>query len=245
LTNLMTGLVNQLEKLPLIGHDLNLTVSNGFIGELNTDFLTPLINNLTPNVDPNTVNTVITNAINQLASAVPGMVKAHNVTVDTQNGTVSATMEVGNTDTYGTSFNANLGGLGLDVTTTGGVQLSLKYDLHLGFELSKTQGFLFLRSPDSNNNDFTFQVSAGLAPNTTLQAKLFFLEVKATNETTTGPGTGLNASLGISLGATGTPTLTASQLAASAFTADYTAAASPTLTCTLSRTWPIIPPCRR
>ena len=120
-------------------------------------------------------------------------------------GAIIVSLEMAGTDSYTTSLNTNLAGLGLNIQTHGGVSVGLGYDVRLGFELSKTQGFLVLLNPDSNGNEFNFQVHAGLNAGTTLQAKLFFLNVSATNETTTdnGVGTALNANLGLSLPTTG------------------------------------------
>ena len=99
---------------------------------------------------------------------------------------------------FTTDFNANLAGLGLGVSTTGDVNLSVGYTLNLGFELSKTEGFSVIVQP---GNVFSFQVAASLGSNARLQGKLFFLNVLATNETVTdgGVGTQLSGSLNVSL----------------------------------------------
>ena len=195
LSNLQSSIQSQLLQLPLIGHDLNL--GSGFINDLAQDFVTPLqtaLNNLT---DPNALQQTVINVINNCHILAPG---SGNVTVSTD--ALDITFEVKGSNTYTTSFNANLGGLGLNVSTKGGVALTLGYDLHLGFELSKTQGFSLMVQPDAKGNAFSFTVSAGLTPGTHLQAKLFFLNVSATNETVTGNGAGtaINGSLAFNIG---------------------------------------------
>src|SRR5262249_33523992 len=148
-----------------------------------TSFVTPLQADLT-SVNPadhdylQELQTAAENAINSLGSLlVPGSVNVPTPTSDD----LQMTFEVRGSNSYTTSFNANLGGLGLSVSSKGGVALTLGYDLHLGFDFSKTNGFRFIVQPDSNGNAFTFTVSAGLTPGTTLHAKLFFLNVAATN----------------------------------------------------------------
>ena len=151
----------------------------------------------------------------------------------TPDGTeIDATFELKGSDTYTVPLNTQLGGLGLNFTTMGAVGLTLGYDMHLGFALNKTSGFSFILDPGSDGNEFDFTASAGLTPGTTLNAQLFFLDSARPNETTTGPGTGLNASLGIALpNPNGDDRLSLTDLGPSLFSASYNAGATANSTC--------------
>ena len=226
LTDLQNSIQAQLEQLPLIGHDLNL--GSGLIADLQSKFLTPLqnaVNSVSP-TDPNYFQDLKTAVLNAITTSLGSLlVGSPNVPLPTSDA-LQMTFEVKGSDSYTTSFNTNLGGLGLNISSQGGVTLNLGYDLHLGFALSKTEGFSFIVQPDSNGNAFTFAVSAGLTPGTKLQAKLFVLNVSATNETTTdnGVGTGINGSLSLNIGS-GNMSLgqLASALASATVTASLTA----------------------
>ncbi len=227
---LSSGISAQLEKLPLIGHDLDLNSPNGIITELQTDFLNPLKTAL--NANPPDPSVAINSAISFLSSKIPGLVLPSSVaTYDAPSGIVMIPLDLTGKDTYTTSFNSNLAGLGLGIKTTGGITLNLGYTLDLGFELSKSGGFSFILKPDAMGNEFELTVSAALTPGAQLQAKLFILNVMATNSSADpianpSAATDLTASLGLNLQAPGGGNqLTVAQLATAVFGADYTAKA--------------------
>jgi Ca2+-binding RTX toxin-like protein len=218
LSALETGLENSLGELPLIGK-LNLDTSTGVFGALNS-FVASLATTDLSSGAVDAITNLIKSSLGSLLA--PSSTSNPNVSLTPDGDEIDAYFELKGTDSYTTPLNTQLGGLGLNFTTQGGVSLSLGYDIRLGFALNKTTGFSFLLNPDSNGDEFTFTASAGLTPNAQLQAQLFCLDLTATNETTTGPGTGLNASLGISLpNLNGDNTLSLSQLGSSLFTADY------------------------
>ena len=236
LADLQTSIQSQLEQLPLIGHNLNL--SGGIVSDLQTEFLAPLQTALDNLTGSSNLQQTVLNVINACPLLAPG---SGSVTVTTD--ALEMTFEVRGSDSYTTSFNTNLGGLGLNISSRGGVALTLGYDLHLGFELSKTQGFSFIVQPDANGNAFTFTVSAGLTPGTTLQGKLFALNVSAVNETATGNGAGtaLNGSLAFNIGS-GSMSLSqlTSALASSTVTANLAADVNLLLTADVDPTVPNI-----
>src|SRR5579883_1848298 len=204
LSVLQTGLQSSvLDQLPLIGHDLDLT--GGFIGKLRTDFLTPLTQ-LLNNGPSQLVSAMQTTIFNELGSKTNGATgdalgilvydndnnpstppvpvpnaKDVGVTLDTTNGLLGVNIEIAGTDTLHSSFNLGLGGLPLNISTTGGVTVGLGYDVKLGFDLSKTQGFYF--NLDPNGQQAKFQIDATLDPGSKLTAKLFGLDLTAQTNT--------------------------------------------------------------
>src|SRR5579884_4084888 len=238
-----------LGQLPLIGHDLNLT--GGFIGKLQTDFLTPLTQVLNGNPSQ-LVSALQTTIFNELGSKTNGatgdalgilvydndnnpntppipMPNAQDVGVslDTTNGLLGINIEVAGTDTLHSSFNLGLGGLPLNISTTGSVTVGLGYDVKLGFDLSKTQGFYF--TVDPNGQTAKFQVDATLDPGTKLTAKLFGLDVTAqTNTDSNGNSlTGFHGAVIVNPSSSGgNGEITLSQLTSSVFNASFSTAAN-------------------
>jgi Ca2+-binding RTX toxin-like protein len=100
------------------------------------------------------------------------------ITLDKVNGVLAFNFEIAGTDTLHSDFNLGLAGLGLAVSATGGVTITLGYDVKLAFALSKTEGFYFIKDPQ--NQQMSFNVAASLDPGSQLAAKLFFLDVVVT-----------------------------------------------------------------
>ena len=205
ISNLESSVEKQLQQLPIIG---NIENFGGIFAELQNQFFPSLAATLggLNTSDANylqELQTAVQNAISSLGTiVVPGWGSV-TVTQDSE-GNLSGldlSFEVRGTDTYTTSFNTNLGGLGLSVSTQGRVSLALGYDMHLGFEISKTDGVNFLVETDASGKpipSFSFTVTAGLTPGTQLQAKLIVLNVMATDPTT-GPGTNIGGTLAFNL----------------------------------------------
>ena len=165
-----------------------------------------------------------------------------DVSLNSAGDEIDAYFEIMGTDQFTVPLDTHLGGLGLTFTSTGGVSLSLTYDMRLGFALNKTTGFSFLLNPDSNGNEFNFTASAKLTPGTSLTAQLFFLDITATNYVSTmdmAPGTGLSAMMGISLPDPNSSTpmkgdeLSLAQLGSSLFSGVYMGVAGSSLTANL------------
>ena len=159
------------------------------------------------NGNPSGVVSIIQQAIeNDLGptSALNILTGTPQITLSPDGSTLETVIDLGGTQTFTTSFNTGLSGLGLSFQTTGGVTITVQYQLDLDFVFSKTEGFQFRLPTPADSPSFTFNVTASLTPGANLQAKLFFLNVMATNPSVnpvTDPtgGTDLNASLAISL----------------------------------------------
>ena len=230
LTSLEKGLVTSLDALPLISK-LNLSAGTGVFGALNSFVASLATANFSSGAVTSITNLLESSLSSILVPSVPGAMNP-NVMLNQAGDEIDAKFEIKGTDTYTIPLATNLGGLGLNFTSTGGLSLKLGYDMRLGFALNKTSGFSFILNPDpTTHNEFTFTASAGLTPDASLTAKLFFLDLTATNQTTTGPGTGLNAMFGISLpDMNGDGELSLADLGPSLFSGVYMAIGGTTLT---------------
>jgi len=234
-SSLANGLGGQLDQLPLIGSGLNLTtLANGFYNDLK--ILIAQLGTLSSQLSSTALQAAVSGAITSLLGPNGANILAPTSSLWPQNPMVSVSsdaldmsFEIAHTDSYTANFSANLGGLGLSVTTRGGVSLNLNYTIGLGFHLSKTQGFYFVLKPvDAAGDEMTFNVSAGLQPGTTLKAKVFVLNVIATDN-----GSNISAQLGINMGAAGTM-FPVAQLPAGLFNADFLANANATINLNLA-----------
>ncbi|HEV3084142.1 MAG TPA: hypothetical protein VGY66_30445, partial [Gemmataceae bacterium] len=77
------------------------------------------------------------------------------------------------------NFGLGFDGLGLvGFHTMGQINVTVGYDIHFGFGLSKTDGFFFQLNTD-NKPEIQLKLGVGFGPNTSITAKLFFLDVTA------------------------------------------------------------------
>ncbi len=240
LTALENGLVKSLDALPLISN-LNLSAGTSVFTTLN-NFVSSLASTDLSSGAADAIKNLIESSMSNLLVPTTTDNPNPDVTLNTAGDEIDAYFELKGTDQFTVPIDTHLGGLGLSFTSTGGVSLSLTYDMRLGFALNKTTGFSFLLNPDSNGNEFNFTAAAGLTPGASLTAQLFFLDITATNYENSAdmaPGTGLSAMMGISLPDPNSSTpmkgdeLSLAQLGSSLFSGVYMGVAGSSLTANL------------
>lgn len=182
-----------ISKLPIIGDELDLG-DGGFIKDLREQLIAPLQTVLN---DPSVAEAAIQDVLYQKLGVGDDKKGLNILKLDDVNGdgkkdardiavtidpATGATIDLhlGGTSTYSTDFDLGLNGLVFDVKSQGDVNLKLDYDLQLGFGVNKTEGFFF-KLPDDNSHPFDFNVSVDIG-NSTLDADLFFLNLKASNK---------------------------------------------------------------
>ncbi|MBW4443333.1 MAG: DUF4347 domain-containing protein [Plectolyngbya sp. WJT66-NPBG17] len=179
-----------LKKLPIVGKNLDLGGTGSFIKDLREKFLAPLrqLVQTGPTKVEEEIQKVIFNNLNPL-----GILKLTNrdsdsainfkdvaVVVDINTGELTIDLHIGGESEFETDFNLGLEAFVFDFKTAGGVELSLGYDLQIGFGVNLTEGF-YLRVP-TNEPDFKFNLGVNLKNGTTISADLFVLNVAATNK---------------------------------------------------------------
>src|SRR6185436_900438 len=100
-------------------------------------------------------------------------------------------------DTYSADFNLGLDALILEIATSGGVDITVDYDVQLGIGFSLSEGFYIISNSDPNDPEVELGLSADLALGSNLSASLFFINFKA--EEVHNPGTILTGSLDLDL----------------------------------------------
>ncbi|HEY6565483.1 MAG TPA: hypothetical protein VIY86_13355, partial [Pirellulaceae bacterium] len=76
-------------------------------------------------------------------------------------------------------FDLGLSAINFDVNTTGGVVLTADYDVQVGFGLNKATGAYVMLNTSPSDPEIELGLSVGLAPNTALDLRLFFLQLSA------------------------------------------------------------------
>src|SRR6185436_16022138 len=100
-------------------------------------------------------------------------------------------------DTYSADFNLGLDALILEIATSGGVDITVDYEVQLGIGFSLSEGFYIISNSDPNDPEVELGLSADLALGSNLSASLFFINFKA--EEVHNPGTILTGSLDLDL----------------------------------------------
>ncbi|MEP0919876.1 DUF4347 domain-containing protein [Leptolyngbya sp. DQ-M1] len=179
-----------LTKLPIVGKNLNLGGAGSFISDLRNEFLKPLreLVETGPTKVEEAIQQVIYDNLNP--RGILKLTDRNNdsvidfkdvaVTVDINTGELSIDFRIGGQSRFETDFNLGLDAFVFDFKTTGGVELTLDYDLQLGFGVNLTDGF-FLKVP-ANEADFKFGLGVALKNGTQISADLFVLNVAATNK---------------------------------------------------------------
>ncbi|BAU09732.1 GLUG domain-containing protein [Leptolyngbya sp. NIES-3755] len=179
-----------LKRLPIVGKNLDLGGAGSFIKDLREEFLAPLREFVKsgPTQIEEAIQKIIYDNLNPLGILIltddngDGAIdfKDVAVSVDINTGELTIDFRIGGTSTFETDFDLGLEAFVFDFKTSGGVELSLGYELQLGFGINLTDGF-FLRVPQ-NEADFKFDLGVNLKDGTTISADLFFLNVAATNK---------------------------------------------------------------
>ncbi|GAP96045.1 DUF4347 domain-containing protein [Leptolyngbya sp. NIES-2104] len=178
-----------LARLPIVGKNLNLGGAGSFIKDLREEFLAPLrdIVRTGPAQIENAIRDIIYNNLHTKLGILgddnnDGVIDLTDVAVslDINVGEFTIDFSIGGTSTFETDFDLGLEAFVFDIKSTGGVALSLGYELQLGFGINTTEGF-FLRVPQ-NEADFKFDLGVNLKNGTTISADLFFLNIAATNK---------------------------------------------------------------
>jgi Ca2+-binding RTX toxin-like protein len=189
-----------LGKLPVIGDNLNLAGS--LVGDFRTNFLDPIQATIAdPTNLENRLKQVILSKLGGVAGglgilrpagtdclvAMPAPIANVNlvdVDIDNVTGQAHINVHLCGQKSFGSDFALDLGGVNLGIESSGGVGGSATYDLELGFGLSKTEGFFFtLDTQPGDPEEIELQFSAFLNSGTTLDARLFFLDVEASDPT--------------------------------------------------------------
>lgn len=113
-------------------------------------------------------------------------------------------LHLGGSFTAEADFDLGLGGVNIEVNTTGGVELTASYDVQVGFGLNKATGPYVLLNSNVSDPEIELQLDVGLAPNTALDLRLFFLQLSAA-EKVGGPSTGFSLDVMIDLQGPSTP----------------------------------------
>ncbi|MGG6284259.1 DUF4347 domain-containing protein [Leptolyngbya sp. AN03gr2] len=179
-----------LTRLPIVGKNLDLGGAGSFIKDLREEFLAPLREFVQtgPTQIEEAIQKIIYDNLNPLGILIltddnnDGAIdfKDVAVSVDINTGELTIDFRIGGTSTFETDFDLGLEAFVFDFKTSGGVELSLGYELQLGFGINLTDGF-FLRVPQ-NEADFKFDLGVNLKNGTTISADLFVLNVAATNK---------------------------------------------------------------
>lgn len=107
-------------------------------------------------------------------------------------------MHLGGSFTAEADFDLGLGGINIEMNTTGGVELTASYDVQMGFGLHKATGPYVLLNSNPNDPEIELKLDVGLAANTALDLRLFFLQLSAA-EKPGGPSTGFSLDVMIDL----------------------------------------------
>ena len=179
-----------LKQLPIVGKNLDLGGAGSFIKDLREEFLAPLreLVQTGPTQIEEAIQKVIYDNLNPLGILILTDVNSDGVTdfkdvavsVDINTGELTIDFRIGGTSTFETDFDLGLEAFVFDFKTSGGVELSLGYELQIGFGVNLTEGF-YLRVPQ-NEADFKFDLGVNLKDGTTIAADLFLLNVAATNK---------------------------------------------------------------
>ncbi|RIK78198.1 MAG: hypothetical protein DCC68_15775 [Planctomycetota bacterium] len=210
LAGIQAGLESEtLGKLPVIGDNLNL--AGDLVGDFRENFLDPIQAAIAdPTNLENRLKQVILDKLGGVAgglgilrpagtdclAAMPAAITNVNlvdVDIDNAVGEAHINVHLCGEKSFQSDFALDLGGVNLGIETSGGVHGSATYDLELGFGLSKTDGFFFtLDTQPGDPEEVEVEFSAFLDSGTTLDAKLFFLQVEASDDTgSTGVSGGL------------------------------------------------------
>jgi Ca2+-binding RTX toxin-like protein len=77
------------------------------------------------------------------------------------------------------NFDLGLDAIVFDVSTSGGLELVLDYDIQIGLEVDKATGVAFLLNDDPNDPEIELTAAVQLQDGTELSVELFFLEIAA------------------------------------------------------------------
>lgn len=189
-----------LGKLPVIGDNLNL--AGELVGDFRTNFLDPIQATIAgPTNLENRLKQVILDRLGGVAgglgilrpagtdclAAMPAPITNVNlvdVDIDNVTGQAHINVHLCGQKSFASDFALDLGGVNLGIETSGGVNGSATYDIELGFGLSKTEGFFFtLDTQPGDPEEVELQISAFLNSGTMLDARMFFLDVEASDPT--------------------------------------------------------------
>ncbi|MEX2185928.1 MAG: calcium-binding protein [Pirellulales bacterium] len=187
-----------LGKLPVIGDNLNL--AGELVGDFRTNFLDPIQATIAdPTNLENRLKQVILDRLGGvpgglgilrpagtdcLAALPPAISSVNDVDVDIDNvaGVAHINVHLCGQKNFASDFALDLGGVLLNIDTSGGVNGMATYDLELGFGISKQDGFFFmLDSEPGDPEEVEVEFSAFLNAGTMLDARLFFLDVHASD----------------------------------------------------------------
>ncbi|MCA9185751.1 MAG: VCBS repeat-containing protein [Planctomycetales bacterium] len=208
-----------LEKLPIISNNVDLAAVQTFVADMRS-FADPIVLAMTSsaelqsyiyeNLGPGTAagtglklniladasnNPLAPNDPSQIGDFSSGAANRAEIPVGSPE-CVMIDLHLRDSFTFETDFGFGLDAFVFDLETSGGVQLTLDYDIQLGFGVSKTDGAYFI--VDDTDDELSFSVTAGLSPGTELLINLFFLQFKAT-EGADAKTTGLTGSVGVNL----------------------------------------------
>ncbi|MEL6107788.1 MAG: hypothetical protein AAFU85_17320, partial [Planctomycetota bacterium] len=207
-----------LEQMPLIGDGVDLTGS--FTGKLRSmfDALDDVINSPDGDIGglAESIKQTIFGVLGPQGANLLPTIDAIQITLPDQNLPASqlefkVMLSVAGSDSIDVPFDFGLDALAFDFEANGGLDLALNYGFDFGFGVNLERGFFFtlndnvvydattgVRDDSVTENNGLPEVSVSaelnLKPNTSLDARLFFLEVTA-EENPGGDATGLSADL--------------------------------------------------
>ena len=117
-------------------------------------------------------------------------------------------LRIGDSITLPVQFDLGLDSFVFDVEASGGLDLTLDYDIEIGLGIDKAKGIYFILNDDPADPEIEISPSVTLQDGTSLTVDLFFLRVSAEENPNGDPSikTGLTGSIDLNInGSTGTP----------------------------------------